>query len=202
MIPVNINADLHCHSTASDGTLPPREVVARAAKNGVEMLSLTDHDTTAGLNEAYLGAQEQHIRLIPGIELSVTWQGKLLHIIGLDIDPEHLPLKKGIRMLKEMREERALEMGRRLDKAGYRKAYENARRLAGNGNVTRTHFALHLIEAGLARDFNYVFKIFNNSELIDFSFKMSNVGTLNSSYNGENIIVYGKRNGFGYTISH
>ena len=160
MIPVNINADLHCHSTASDGTLPPREVVARAAKNGVEMLSLTDHDTTAGLDESYLGAQEQHIRLIPGIELSVTWQGKLLHIIGLDIDPEYLPLKKGICMLKEMREERALDMGRRLDKAGYSKAYENARRLAGNGNVTRTHFARHLIEAGVAKDFNDVFKRF------------------------------------------
>ena len=110
---VNINADLHCHSTASDGTLLPKEVVTRAADNGVEMLSLTDHDTTAGLDEAYLAAQEKHIRLIPGIELSVTWQEKLLHIIGLDIDPEHRPLKLGIRMLKDLREERALEMGRR-----------------------------------------------------------------------------------------
>ncbi|MGB5224927.1 MAG: PHP domain-containing protein [Arenicellales bacterium] len=157
---VNINADLHCHSTASDGTLLPKEVVTRAADNGVEMLSLTDHDTTAGLDEAYLAAQEKHIRLIPGIELSVTWQEKLLHIIGLDIDPEHRPLKLGIRMLKDLRQERALEMGRRLDKAGYSNAYENARRLAGNGNVTRTHFARHLIEAGVAKDFNDVFKRF------------------------------------------
>ena len=160
MNPAKISVDLHCHSTASDGTLPPHEVVVRAANNGVEMLSLTDHDTTAGLDEAYLAAQEKHIRLIPGIELSVTWQGKLLHIIGLDIDPEHRPLKQGIRMLKEMREERALEMGRRLEKAGYSGAYENARRLAGYGNVTRTHFARHLIEAGVAKDFNDVFKRF------------------------------------------
>jgi len=160
MKPVTISADLHCHSTASDGTLPPAKVVTRAAANGVDMLALTDHDTTAGLDEAYLSAQENNIRLIAGIELSVTWQGKLLHIVGLDIDPEYRPLRQGIRMLKEMREERAQEMGKRLARAGYNNAYENARRLAGNGNVTRTHFARHLIEVGAAKDFTDVFKRF------------------------------------------
>jgi len=160
MKPVTISADLHCHSTASDGTLPPAKVVTRAAANGVDMLALTDHDTTAGLDEAYLSAQENNIRLIAGIELSVTWQGKLLHIVGLDIDPEYRPLRQGIRMLKEMREERAQEMGKRLARAGYSNAYENARRLAGNGNVTRTHFARHLIEVGAAKDFTDVFKRF------------------------------------------
>lgn len=160
MKPVTISADLHCHSTASDGTLPPAKVVTRAAANGVDMLALTDHDTTAGLDEAYLSAQENNIRLIAGIELSVTWQGKLLHIVGLDIDPEYRPLRQGIRMLKEMREERAQEMGKRLARAGYNNAYENARRLAGNGNITRTHFARHLIEVGAAKDFTDVFKRF------------------------------------------
>ena len=160
MKPATISADLHCHSTASDGTLPPAKVVTRAAANGVDMLALTDHDTTAGLDEAYLSAQENNIRLIAGIELSVTWQGKLLHIVGLDIDPEYRPLRQGIRMLKEMREERAQEMGKRLARAGYSNAYENARRLAGNGNVTRTHFARHLIEVGAAKDFTDVFKRF------------------------------------------
>ena len=160
MKPATISADLHCHSTASDGTLPPAKVVTRAAANGVYMLALTDHDTTAGLDEAYLSAQENNIRLIAGIELSVTWQGKLLHIVGLDIDPEYRPLRQGIRMLKEMREERAQEMGKRLTRAGYNNAYENARRLAGNGNITRTHFARHLIEVGAAKDFTDVFKRF------------------------------------------
>ncbi|MDX2477099.1 MAG: PHP domain-containing protein [Gammaproteobacteria bacterium] len=160
MKPATISADLHCHSTASDGTLPPAKVVTRAAANGVDMLALTDHDTTAGLDEAYLSAQENNIRLIAGIELSVTWQGKLLHIVGLDIDPEYRPLRQGIRMLKEMREERAQEMGKRLARAGYNNAYENARRLAGNGNITRTHFARHLIEVGAAKDFTDVFKRF------------------------------------------
>ena len=153
-------ADLHCHSTASDGTLPPAEVVARAAANDVDILALTDHDTTAGLDEAYLSAHENGIRLIPGIELSATWQGKLLHIVGLDIDPEHRPLKQGTRMLRNMREDRAIEMGKRLAKAGFNNAYENARRLAGDGNVTRTHFARHLIEAGVAKDFTDVFNRF------------------------------------------
>jgi len=160
MNPVKISADLHCHSTASDGTLPPTEVVTRAATNNVDMLALTDHDTTAGLDEAYLSAQENNIRLIAGIELSVTWQGKLLHIVGLDIDPEYRPLRQGVRMLKEMREERALEMGKRLARAGYSNAYENARCLAGDGNITRTHFARHLIEVGAAKDFTDVFKRF------------------------------------------
>ncbi len=153
-------ADLHCHSTASDGTLSPEELVARAAGNKVDILSLTDHDTTAGLEAAYRSAKENGIRLIPGIELSATWQGKLLHIVGLNIDPEHPPLKQGIRMLKSMREERAVEMGKRLQKAGYPDAYESARRLAGDGNITRTHFARHLIESGIAKDFSDVFKRF------------------------------------------
>ncbi|MEA1889698.1 MAG: PHP domain-containing protein [Pseudomonadota bacterium] len=156
----NLIADLHCHSIASDGTLPPAEVVARAAGNSVDILSLTDHDTTAGLDEAYRSAEENNIRLIPGVELSTTWQGKLLHIVGLNIDPEHPPLKQGISMLKAMRERRAIEMGRGLQKAGFNNAYENARLLAGEGNVTRTHFARHLIEAGVAKDFTDVFKRF------------------------------------------
>ena len=156
----NLIADLHCHSIASDGTLPPAEVVARAAGNNVDILSLTDHDTTAGLDEAYRSAEENNIRLISGVELSTTWQGKLLHIVGLNIDPEHPPLKQGISMLKAMREQRAIEMGRRLQKAGFNNAYENARLLAGEGNVTRTHFARYLIEAGVAKDFTDVFKRF------------------------------------------
>ncbi len=160
MEPLNLIADLHCHSTASDGTLLPAEVVARAAGNRVDILALTDHDTTAGLDEAYRSAEENNIRLIPGIEMSATWQGKLLHIIGLDIDPEYPPLKQGISMLKNLREERAIEIGKRLAKVGYANAYENARRLAAGGNITRTHFARHLIETGVAKDFNDVFKRF------------------------------------------
>lgn len=160
MIDDKLIADLHSHSTASDGTLAPAEVVSRATTHGVDILALTDHDTTAGLADAYLSATKNGIKLIPGIELSSTWQGKLLHIIGLDIDPEYQPLKKGIAELKTMREIRAIEMGKRLTKAGYPDVYENAQRLAGDGNVTRTHFARHLIATGVAKDFSDVFKRF------------------------------------------
>jgi predicted metal-dependent phosphoesterase TrpH len=156
----NIIADLHCHSTASDGTLSPADVVSRAANNGVNILALTDHDTTAGLGEAYRQAKGRGLRLVPGIELSTTYEGKLLHIVGLDIDPEHKPLKKGIDMLKDLREQRAIEIGNRLEKAGYYHATERAYELAGDGNVTRTHFARYLINEGVARDYKEVFKKF------------------------------------------
>jgi predicted metal-dependent phosphoesterase TrpH len=152
--------DLHSHSTASDGTLAPAELISRATSKCVDVLALTDHDTTSGLDEAFNSSQHNNINLIPGIELSTVWQGKLLHIVGLNIDPAHPPLIKGISLLKSMREQRAIEMGKRLDKAGYENAYDNARRLAGDGNITRTHFARYLIEIGAAKDFKDVFTRF------------------------------------------
>ena len=160
MTTVHPIADLHCHSIASDGTLTPAAVVNRAAGNGVEVLSLTDHDTTAGLDEAYRTAKQSKLCFKAGIEISTTCDGKLLHIVGLDIDPEHPPLVRGIRMLRDMREQRAIEIGRRLEKAGFANATEEAWRLAGGGNVTRTHFARFLIESGAAKDYTDVFKRF------------------------------------------
>lgn len=155
-----ITADLHCHSTASDGTLPPAVVVRRAVENGVDILALTDHDSTAGLDEAQRQADESGIRLVPGIELSTTWKRKLLHIVGLGIDPDSLPLKQGISRLQAMREQRADGMDRSLAKAGITGAGKAARELAGVGMVTRTHFARYLIDAGIAQDMKDVFKRF------------------------------------------
>jgi 3',5'-nucleoside bisphosphate phosphatase len=150
--------DLHCHSTASDGTLPPADVVKRAAEQGVNILALTDHDSTAGLDAAQSQALESSIRLIPGVEISTTWQGKLLHIIGLNIDPDSRPLQKGLSTLQAMRDQRAHDMGLSLKKAGIEGAEEAARELAGDGMVTRTHFARFLISAGIAKDMKQVFK--------------------------------------------
>jgi predicted metal-dependent phosphoesterase TrpH len=152
--------DLHCHSIASDGTLSPHDVVRRAAGNGVGILALTDHDTTAGLDEAYNAARGAGIVFKTGIEISTTCDGKLLHIVGLDIDPDHPPLVTGMKMLRDIREQRAMEIGRRLEKAGFANATDEACRLAGDGNVTRTHFARFLIESGAARDYKDVFKRF------------------------------------------
>lgn len=149
--------DLHTHSTASDGVYTPAALVARAAAAGIEVLALTDHDTTAGLAEAAAAARETGIRLIPGVEISTTWQQKTLHVVGLNIDAEHVPLQAGLRQLDAIRAERAREMARRLEKAGIPGILEAAEALAGNGMLTRTHFAHCLARLGLAVDVRDVF---------------------------------------------
>ena len=150
--------DLHCHSTASDGTLAPSDVVRRAAQLGVNVLALTDHDSTAGLDEAHRQAIESGLRLIPGLEVSTTWQGKLLHVVGLGVDPESPGLRQGLARLQAMRDRRASDMGTSLAKAGFSNAESAARKLAGEGMVTRTHYARYLVEAGAAKDMKQVFK--------------------------------------------
>lgn len=152
--------DLHTHSTASDGTLRPRELVARAAAQGVEMLALTDHDTVAGLDEAEEAAREYGLTLVPGVEVSVRWGGRTLHVIGLGVDRQSATLRAGLAGLLAQREERAGEIARRLEKAGWPGALEGARALAGGELVGRTHFARFLVQRGAAKDLRGVFKQF------------------------------------------
>lgn len=149
--------DLHTHSTASDGVYPPADLVARAAAAGIEVLALTDHDSTAGLKEAGEAARQRGIRLITGVEISTTWQNKTLHVVGLNIDPEYAPLQTGLRQLDMIRAERAQEIGWRLEKAGIPGMLEAAEALAGNGILTRSHFAHCLARRGLAVDVRDVF---------------------------------------------
>lgn len=150
--------DLHTHSTASDGTLSPSELVKNAHQHGVQILALTDHDTTKGLAEAEATAVENGMEFVPSIELSVTWCRKVLHIVGLNIDPEAKSLQKGISRLQVTRERRAEEMGRLLAQHGIIGAYEGARDFAGDGTITRTHFARLLVERGYCRSVREVFK--------------------------------------------
>jgi len=150
--------DLHTHSFYSDGQLPPSELVSRAATNGVFTLALTDHDTTEGLAEAEIAARANGIGLVPGVEISVTWNGRTIHVVGLRVDPASAALQAGLARLREFREWRAEEMGRRLGKAGIDGATEGARRRAHRGLVSRTHFAQFLVEAGHAPDIRRVFK--------------------------------------------
>lgn len=153
-----MNFDLHTHSTASDGTLTPTELVELAVENKITHLALTDHDTLSGLDEAAQSAKKNGIHLIPGVELSVTWQKKLFHIVGLNIDPTATPLKNGVNALQAKRIERAKRMGESLNKKGITGIYERAKELAGNGMITRTHFARALVENGFANDVPSVFK--------------------------------------------
>lgn len=150
--------DLHTHSTASDGTLSPTALVEAAARAGVDVLALTDHDETAGIGEARVAAAGEGIRLVPGIELSVTWNGATVHVVGLGIDPEAAPLRSGVERQQTFRAWRAEEMGRRLAKRGFVDAYEQARSRAGGRIIGRLHFAAALVASGRAKDARDAFK--------------------------------------------
>lgn len=155
-----IRVDLHTHSLASDGSLSPTELVEYAARQGVEMLALTDHDETAGIAEASEAAAKHGIQLIPGLELSVTWNGATVHIVGLNIDPENPVLQVGLQKLREFRHWRAEEIGRRLEKRGISGAYEAACEKSQGSVIGRTHFAHFLVETGRAKSLRDVFKKF------------------------------------------
>lgn len=137
--------DLHCHSTASDGALSPTELIIRAHEQGVTSMALTDHDTTAGLAEARTAAKAKGIRLISGIELSVSWHDKCFHIVGLGIDPDYPPLAQTIQDLQTVRAERAEKIAHKLEKKRIPGALEAVKHAAGDGMITRTHFADFLL---------------------------------------------------------
>lgn len=138
--------DFHTHSNASDGRLSPAELVQRAQENGVRYLALTDHDSTSGIAEACAAAIGSGLEVIPGVELSVTWENQCLHVVGLNIDPQQATLAGGLESLQKLRLSRAREMGWRLEKKGISGSFEGASQLAGKGMITRTHFARYLVE--------------------------------------------------------
>lgn len=152
--------DLHSHSLASDGTLTPTALVERAAAAGVDVLALTDHDETGGIAEAGQAAAAAGIELIPGVEVSVTWSRQTVHVVGLHIDPTSSPLQAGLARLREFRNWRAEEMGRRLARHGIPGAYEAACEKAQGRIISRTHFAHFLAEEGHAASVRDVFKHF------------------------------------------
>lgn len=150
--------DLHCHSTVSDGTLSPGQLLAHAAKQGVHTLALTDHDATDGLAAASDAAIQHGIDLIPGLEASVSWNGVTVHIVGLQIDPMYAGLQDGLIKIREYREWRAGEIARRLAKKGINGAFEGASKFANGSIVGRTHFARFLVDQGYCESVRDVFK--------------------------------------------
>ena len=137
--------DLHCHSNRSDGALTPTELVQRAQAQGVTALALTDHDTTAGYGEALIAAANTDLKLIAGIELSVSWRTLSFHIVGLNIDPNDEPLLEDIRQLQIVRSERAEKIAEKLEKKRIFGALEAVTKTADDGMITRTHFADFLV---------------------------------------------------------
>ena len=154
-----INADLHCHSVVSDGTLTPEELAERAHANGVRLWALTDHDELGGQQRARAAAADLKIDYLAGVEISVTWMGQTIHIVGLGIDEQHAGILEGLKQTREGRGDRAKLMAEQLLKAGIPGAYEGALHYAGNHDlISRTHFARFLVEQGVCRDTEQVFK--------------------------------------------
>jgi predicted metal-dependent phosphoesterase TrpH len=156
-----LNIDLHCHSNVSDGVLPPSDVVARAVANGVQVLALTDHDDVGGLAAARMAADAAGLTLIPGVEISVSWGGQTVHIVGLRIDPLHPGLAAGLHGIRLGRVERARRMADDLAQHGIVGAYDGADSYAANKQmVGRAHFARWLVAQGHAPDMRSAFKRF------------------------------------------
>jgi 3',5'-nucleoside bisphosphate phosphatase len=154
-----MNADLHCHSSVSDGTLAPEALAARAKANGVELWALTDHDEIDGLRRARDAARAVSLPFLTGTEISVTFADVTVHIVGLGFDADDAALAAGLKATRGGRRERAMEMSDGLAKVGIRNAYEGALTYVGNPElISRTHFARYLVESRVCADTQEVFR--------------------------------------------
>ncbi len=154
-----IHADLHCHSTYSDGTLAPHALAGLAAAQGVDLWALTDHDTLAGQPEAREGAQAQGLAWVSGVEVSVSFMGQTIHIVGLGVDVQHSGLQALLAHNQASRAPRALAMGQALEAAGIHGAYAGALHYASSpAQLARTHFARYLVARGVCASVAQVFR--------------------------------------------
>jgi len=153
------NVDLHSHSFHSDGVLSPAAVAARAKANGVDVWALTDHDELSGIAAARTAAEAIDLRFIAGVEISITWAGKTIHIVGLDIDECDPTLVQGLSSVRNGRLLRGREMSEQLERVGISGAFEGALQFAENPEMLgRTHFARFLVESGVCATVSEVFQ--------------------------------------------
>jgi hypothetical protein len=154
-----MNADLHCHSVVSDGTLTPEELALRAHQNGVHLWSLTDHDVLGGQERARQAALNLGMDYLSGVEISISWMGQTVHIVGLGFDTSSPILQEGLRATRDGREVRARQIAAQLQHIGIENSYEGALKFAGNPElIARTHFARFLVEQNVCRDMDEVFR--------------------------------------------
>ena len=154
-----LNADLHCHSVVSDGTLTPEQLAARASANGVKLWALTDHDEVAGQQRAATAAKAHGMQYLTGAEISVTFAGETVHIVGLGFDANNPLMRQGLEATRSGRGQRAREMAAGLAAVGIANAYEGALKFVGNPElISRTHFARFLVESGACTDTYEVFR--------------------------------------------
>ncbi len=153
------NADLHCHSCVSDGTLQPEALAERAKANGVELWALTDHDEISGQCRARDAAHALNLPYLAGTEISVSFAGLTVHIVGLGFDLDNEALRCGLEATRGGRTERAREMAAGLAQVGVHGTFEGALKYVGNPElIARTHFARYLVEAGVCASTNDVFR--------------------------------------------
>lgn len=154
-----LNADLHSHSNVSDGTLTPEALAQRAAAQGVEVWALTDHDELGGQAQARAAARAAGVDYLCGVEISVSFAGETVHIVGLGVDAEDAALKEGLATTRAGRLQRAHEMAAGLAQVGIGGAFEGALKYVGNPDlISRTHFARFLVETGVCTDTHAVFR--------------------------------------------
>ena len=154
-----LNADLHCHSRFSDGTLSPTDLAHRAFDKGVELWALTDHDEVRGLPEAARAARALGLDFVTGVEVSVSFASVTVHIVGLGFDADDPALLDGLARTRSGRLQRAREMADGLAQAGIHGAFDGALAYVSNPDlVSRTHFARWLVETGVCSDTGAVFR--------------------------------------------
>ena len=154
--------DLHMHSNVSDGKLSPADLVRLVHANGVELMALTDHDTMDGVRQASAAAEELGVGFIPGVEISTGWGGRVVHIVGLGVDPDAPGIDAFFSSICTKRDRRGRLIGERFEQLyGIRGAYEGALSLADNkDNLSRTHFARWLMQEGVVKEYQEAFDRF------------------------------------------
>lgn len=156
-----LNVDLHSHTSVSDGVLAPAAVAKYAHRAGVDVWGLTDHDEVGGIAAGRAAAAEVGLGFVPGVEISITWAGQTVHIVGLQIDETNPQLLEGLQATRSGRDARGRDIAAQLAEAGYPGAYEGALKYVGNPDlISRTHFARYLIECGAANTVSEVFRKF------------------------------------------
>jgi 3',5'-nucleoside bisphosphate phosphatase len=153
-------ADLHCHSTVSDGAFTPTDVVKLAKKNKVDLLALTDHDMIDGISEAKAQAVKSKMHFLSGVEISVQWKSYKIHMVGLGFDHKDTTLQHGLSEIIKNRQKRAAKIAEKIEKLGCKNVLEQVQKLAGNKNISRVHFALFLIQENKCHSINEAFDKF------------------------------------------
>jgi 3',5'-nucleoside bisphosphate phosphatase len=202
-----INADLHCHSIISDGTLTPEAVAERAAKNGVGLWALTDHDELKGISRARAAAKANGMKYLTGTEISVSFADKTVHIVGLGFDETNAQLVAGLESVRGGRLERAREMSDGLAKVGISGAFEGAMQYVGNPDlISRSHFARHLVATKVCPDTNSVFRKYlteGNPGFVEHKWaKLKDAVTWIVEAGGQAVIAHPGRYGFSANVEY